>query len=154
MPFPAATGAELGHQSGQKDKQTDKQPQAAGTGRIRAAAAGSSAGVREPGAGDQRPQAAGSGARCRRSAAGAISCSHRRGIRASERPEGETVKQPQAAGTGQIWPESGQQRRDPSADDLHQDPEQLQQPEQREILNGCRRSAATGSGIRSRVPEF
>ena len=46
VPFPAATGAELGHQSGRKDKQTDKQPQAAGTGRIRATAAGSSAGIR------------------------------------------------------------------------------------------------------------
>ena len=72
VPFPAATGAELGHQSGRKDKQTDKQPQAAGTGRIRAAAAGSSAGIWEPGAGDQQqrpgdlqPQAAGSGARNR-----------------------------------------------------------------------------------------
>ncbi len=42
MPFPAATGAELGHQSGRKDKQTDKQPQAAGTGRIRANYSGGS----------------------------------------------------------------------------------------------------------------
>ncbi len=89
VPFPAATGAELGHQSGRKDKQTDKQPQAAGTGRIRAAAAGSSAGIREPGAGDQR-----------------------------QRP-GDL--QPQAAGSGARNRE--QLQRDPSADDLHQDPE-------------------------------
>ncbi len=34
VPFPAATGAELGHQGGRMDKQTDKQPQAAGTGQI------------------------------------------------------------------------------------------------------------------------
>ena len=41
----------------------------------------------------------------------------------SSRKGKQTVKQSQAAGTRQIWPESGQRQRDPSADDLHQDPE-------------------------------
>jgi len=113
VPFPAATGAELGHQGGRMDKQTDKQPQAAGTGQIWPNQ-GSGSGIlcRDP---EQLQQQPGTGSSC--SSQGG----HRRGN----------------------W-----LQRDPSADDLHQDPEpgagdQQQRP-------GDLQPQAAGSGARNR----
>ena len=61
-----------------------------------------------------REKPKGTGARCRRSAAGAIFCSHRRGIRASGRQNGQTDGQTATGGRNRAnLAESGQRQRDP-----------------------------------------
>ncbi len=70
----------------------------------------------DPGAAAAAARAAGTGAGCRRSAAGAISCSHRRGIRASGRQNGQTDGQTATGGRNRAnLAESGQRQRDPLA---------------------------------------